>query len=38
MSGSGATCLALYDSPAARNAAADQLQPTGWWLAPTTLL
>jgi len=30
MSGSGATCFALYDSPEARDAAADVLPPT-WW-------
>lgn len=30
MSGSGATCFALYDSPAARDAAAAGL-PAGWW-------
>jgi 4-diphosphocytidyl-2-C-methyl-D-erythritol kinase len=38
MSGSGATCLALYDTLAARDAAAAGLAATGWWLAPTTLL
>jgi len=38
MSGSGATCLALYQSPAARDLAAANLAATGWWLAPTTLL
>lgn len=30
MSGSGATCFALYQSPAARDAAAASL-PRGWW-------
>ena len=30
MSGSGATCFALYDSPEARDEAADVLPPT-WW-------
>lgn len=38
MSGSGATCLALYDSVAARDTAAAALASTGWWLAPTSLL
>lgn len=38
MSGSGGTCFALYDSPAARDAAAQSLQSTGWWLAASTLL
>ncbi len=38
MSGSGATCLALYDSPAARDAAAATLAGRGWWLAATALL
>jgi 4-diphosphocytidyl-2-C-methyl-D-erythritol kinase len=37
MSGSGATCLALYDSPAARDAAAAALSARNWWLAPTEL-
>lgn len=30
MSGSGATCFALYDTPAARDAAAAAM-PAGWW-------
>jgi 4-diphosphocytidyl-2-C-methyl-D-erythritol kinase len=30
MSGSGATCFALYDSPAARDAAQAAI-PAGWW-------
>jgi 4-diphosphocytidyl-2-C-methyl-D-erythritol kinase len=38
MSGSGATCFALYDTPAARDAATETLRQTGWWLASTTLL
>ncbi|WP_426164324.1 4-(cytidine 5'-diphospho)-2-C-methyl-D-erythritol kinase [Sandarakinorhabdus sp. DWP1-3-1] len=38
MSGSGATCLALYDSPAACRAAEAALAPRGWWLAATHLL
>lgn len=33
MSGSGATCFALYDTPAARDAAADALPPEWWRLA-----
>jgi 4-diphosphocytidyl-2-C-methyl-D-erythritol kinase len=37
MSGSGATCLALYPSMAARDAAAMALAPRGWWLAPTAI-
>lgn len=39
MSGSGATCFGLYDSEAARDAAADRIaaaQP-GWWLSQTRL-
>jgi 4-diphosphocytidyl-2-C-methyl-D-erythritol kinase len=38
MSGSGATCFALYDSIAARDAAASELAGSGWWLAPTSLI
>lgn len=38
MSGSGATCLALYDSVDARDTAAAGLSTSGWWLAPTALL
>jgi 4-diphosphocytidyl-2-C-methyl-D-erythritol kinase len=37
MSGSGATCFALYDSPSARDDAAAALAPRNWWLAPTSL-
>ncbi|MEY2883399.1 MAG: hypothetical protein RL490_1123, partial [Pseudomonadota bacterium] len=37
MSGSGATCLALYRDSTARDAAADSLSHRGWWLAPTLL-
>ncbi|MEI6641563.1 MAG: 4-(cytidine 5'-diphospho)-2-C-methyl-D-erythritol kinase [Novosphingobium sp.] len=33
MSGSGATCFALYESPEARDAAADALPPEWWRLA-----
>ncbi|MCU0890440.1 MAG: 4-(cytidine 5'-diphospho)-2-C-methyl-D-erythritol kinase [Sandarakinorhabdus sp.] len=38
MSGSGATCLALFGSVDARDAAARSLKATGWWLAPTHIL
>jgi 4-diphosphocytidyl-2-C-methyl-D-erythritol kinase len=38
MSGSGATCFALYVDEAARDAAATALVPHGWWQASTTLL
>jgi 4-diphosphocytidyl-2-C-methyl-D-erythritol kinase len=37
MSGSGATCLALYADIAARDAAATALAPHGWWQAATAL-
>ena len=37
MSGSGATCFALYDGPPARDAAAARLGLRGWWMAPTHL-
>jgi 4-diphosphocytidyl-2-C-methyl-D-erythritol kinase len=37
MSGSGATCLALYRDCAARDAAAGQLAGRGWWLCPTVI-
>jgi 4-diphosphocytidyl-2-C-methyl-D-erythritol kinase len=37
MSGSGATCLALFDSDAARDAAAAALAASGWWLQPTRI-
>jgi len=38
MSGSGATCLALYADVAARESAAETLANRGWWLASTVLL
>jgi 4-diphosphocytidyl-2-C-methyl-D-erythritol kinase len=38
MSGSGGTCFAVYETPAARDAAAERLGSSGWWLAATTLL
>jgi 4-diphosphocytidyl-2-C-methyl-D-erythritol kinase len=38
MSGSGATCLALYPDPAARAHAAGKLAGRGWWLAETHLI
>jgi 4-diphosphocytidyl-2-C-methyl-D-erythritol kinase len=38
MSGSGATCLALYPDAVARAAAASILAPRGWWMAETALL
>ncbi len=37
MSGSGATCLALYGDAATRDAAATALAGSGWWLAATKL-
>lgn len=37
MSGSGATCLALYADAASRDAAAASLAPRGWWQAATIL-
>ena len=37
MSGSGATCLALYPDVAARDRAAAALDRSGWWLCPTQL-
>lgn len=37
MSGSGATCLALYEDAAARDAAASSLAPRGWWQTATLL-
>jgi 4-diphosphocytidyl-2-C-methyl-D-erythritol kinase len=39
MSGSGATCFALYDSRAEAEAAAEALRAAqpGWWVAPCTL-
>jgi len=38
MSGSGATCLALYDTAVARDGAAASLAGRGWWAAATHLL
>jgi 4-diphosphocytidyl-2-C-methyl-D-erythritol kinase len=38
MSGSGATCLALYPDPQALAAAAEALAPRGWWMAKTRLI
>jgi 4-diphosphocytidyl-2-C-methyl-D-erythritol kinase len=40
MSGSGATCFALYADPAAASAAAARLRPAhpAWWLAPGRLV
>jgi 4-diphosphocytidyl-2-C-methyl-D-erythritol kinase len=38
MSGSGATCLALYPDESARDRAAAALSPFGWWQAATRLL
>ena len=37
MSGSGATCFALFDNEASCGAAAKALRPTGWWVQETTL-
>ncbi len=37
MSGSGATCFALFDSDVACAAAAEFLEPLGWWTLPTRL-
>ena len=37
MSGSGATCLALYADTAARDRAAAALAPHGWWQIATTI-
>lgn len=37
MSGSGATCFALFDSRADRDAAACQAEARGWWCLATTL-
>lgn len=37
MSGSGATCLALYPDTAARASAAARIAELGWWMAETTL-
>lgn len=38
MSGSGATCLALYGTPEARDRAALALAGRGWWLCPTRIV
>jgi 4-diphosphocytidyl-2-C-methyl-D-erythritol kinase len=38
MSGSGATCLALYAGAQARDLAAEALRPRGWWLAATSII
>jgi len=38
MSGSGATCLALYPDLAARDRAAAALAGCGWWLCPTHII
>ncbi|MDG2532681.1 4-(cytidine 5'-diphospho)-2-C-methyl-D-erythritol kinase [Sphingomonas sp. HITSZ_GF] len=37
MSGSGATCFALFDSDASRDAAADALSARGWWMLASNL-
>lgn len=37
MSGSGATCFALFDTPASRDAAAARAAERGWWTLATTL-
>ncbi|NYT39827.1 4-(cytidine 5'-diphospho)-2-C-methyl-D-erythritol kinase [Sphingomonas sp. R-74633] len=37
MSGSGATCFALFDGEASRDAAAAAIAPKGWWLLATSL-
>lgn len=37
MSGSGATCFALFESEAARTAAAEAVRPRGWWRLETAL-
>lgn len=38
MSGSGATCLALYPNAGARDRAAAALGGQGWWLCPTHII
>ncbi|RMB28605.1 4-diphosphocytidyl-2-C-methyl-D-erythritol kinase [Sphingomonas sp. PP-F2F-G114-C0414] len=37
MSGSGATCFALFETPETRNTAATAAQAKGWWTLATTL-
>ena len=37
MSGSGATCFALFETPEARDTAATAAQAKGWWTLATTL-
>jgi 4-diphosphocytidyl-2-C-methyl-D-erythritol kinase len=39
MSGSGATCFGLFETPAARNLAAAAISRArpGWWLAASTI-
>ncbi|MEP9360793.1 4-(cytidine 5'-diphospho)-2-C-methyl-D-erythritol kinase [Sphingomonas sp. KR3-1] len=37
MSGSGATCFALFDSAASRDAACEVFARRGWWVLPTRL-
>jgi 4-diphosphocytidyl-2-C-methyl-D-erythritol kinase len=37
MSGSGATCFALFETPEARDTAATAAQAKGWWILATTL-
>ncbi|MGA1800489.1 4-(cytidine 5'-diphospho)-2-C-methyl-D-erythritol kinase [Sphingomonas sp. 4RDLI-65] len=37
MSGSGATCFALFETPQARDTAAIAAQARGWWILATTL-
>jgi len=38
MSGSGATCLALYADAQARDLAAEALRPSGWWQSATHII
>jgi 4-diphosphocytidyl-2-C-methyl-D-erythritol kinase len=38
MSGSGATCLALYPDLAARDRAVTALADSDWWLCPTHIM
>jgi len=38
MSGSGATCFAVFDTIAARDAAAAGAAARGWWTLATTLV